>query len=527
MLMLFSLLPLTNILLWLLYCLELGFDPTDMHPVKPESTNGLNLQAYGFEALVLVLTLAMPTLVALLLRMTDTRTLRSATWCRVLLWSTLITVSFLPIQSAVIASTKTLHTCLPESWARGYMSTLAFTSYWIIYPLYVLAMPPIGVLSRILLLRARASWQKRAVAQEELDVAYRLPPLETVAHLYDLVVLLGICRFYFTFSAAIMFTTLLTVVLMKWAIQYNVRFQSAAPFEVHFHTIIWYAFYTLVLLWFNINVSYTRDPTITGDESSWVLGVGIFTPWEGGYAAHRLAAWPIFSYRASNFLLVVSIPHLLSIIGMILFRPLVQHMILYLSPAVLMRKMTGSTFEEISKKHQGYVVPQQFSDHRIAKLSFADGSEVDDLSPLTRDSEGLAWSGVPEEIRVRFVSLLSREAQLRYLLQLADADGIGGIAEDELFIFNRALWRLQQRMGEFHAHITPRHQAEYTKEKNHRFFMDLAWLDHRTHSDMGELISVESLVAFYLRFTQSLDDRYFSEGSALILRELNACNLNA
>lgn len=129
------------------------------------------------------------------------------------------------------------------------------------------------------------------------------------------------------------------------------------------------------------------------------------------------------------------------------------------------------------------------------------------------DTEGLRESiagGHPATV------CADRASTLRELLEECDAScgqQSGGLDEEEFFDFSKA-W--QEVMAAHSSEPT----KEWSKEQSKTAFNALSWHEERVDGTRRIQIGIYNLVAFYVRFTQHLDEESFREGCDLVRDQL-------
>ena len=138
---------------------------------------------------------------------------------RVIVWSTLVGIFYLPAQITAASSTVFSHACAADAVALGSLSSVAIYMYWLIFPAFVLLRPTISRLVGLVALSVKCKWRGKSADQLELNEVYMLRPLDQIEHYYDLLYVVGINRIIMGFTPLAMLSCAVTLFLTKKALQ--------------------------------------------------------------------------------------------------------------------------------------------------------------------------------------------------------------------------------------------------------------------------------------------------------------------
>eukprot|EP00656_Telonema_subtile_P003627 TRINITY_DN11654_c0_g1_i4.p1 TRINITY_DN11654_c0_g1~~TRINITY_DN11654_c0_g1_i4.p1 ORF type:complete len:936 (-),score=191.35 TRINITY_DN11654_c0_g1_i4:271-3078(-) len=380
----------TYLLLYCLYCSEFGVNPFNPGDISNSRKNSSVNASLVYQACAVLVALCMPVILEKIVMRFNTRTKYSAVVSRVIVWSTLVGIFYLPAQVMAASSTVFKNLCASDELAIGSLSGVAVWLYFIIFPGVVLVKPPAIKLFKTLSMWFMSKCSSREATQEDLDAAFRLPAFDSIEHLYDLLYLCGIGRIILGFTPLAMVSTAAALWTTKLAVQYHLRYQSSAA-KYACGSPAQHVTAVFMFLFVNTLITVKRsglftDHTHAGDQAKTqiLFGATPETLFQGTKDA--LNYWPMLSWSTDELLVVISIPELLLLIiarysyGWVYFLALKKDL-----PRRRL-KTIGATYGEFARKCENYD-KEEFTSTRAMRTAEELDAAWEESSFLISDPE--------------------------------------------------------------------------------------------------------------------------------------------
>jgi len=338
-----------NFMLYMIYAWSYGYNPFSLVEDRAPTSNSIQ---WVFQFAAVAVALFMPPIIEGITRLLNVGLSHTNIATRMILFASLVSSFLLPTQAAVLSLTYWAKSCVAYEQATGSVTASPLYLYWIVFPFVILTMPALSKLSNLMVLWGSKKYAKEEVAQEELDSLFVSPEFQPERVIYLTLIISAGCAFISGFSLYALLTGAIAIVLNKWAVIYNVRFQNSAPKDTQQYTLYWAA----ALMWiiFTLRVQFDRFDLGHTGHSYFRIQVGSLFGGIYSTQAFTNSGWPYLLGRGGSFICVFGIPESLFIIAVLSFRGFLSFMVTANGIVSKLQNQVGVKYKDIATTCEGF-----------------------------------------------------------------------------------------------------------------------------------------------------------------------------